>query len=63
MLGFSLEPFIDMTNFFNLFPSALFIDFNLAKFDEKMISSFVNSFSKISPTISLSITITKATLK
>lgn len=63
ILGFSLEPFIDMTNFFNLFPNALFIDFNLRKFDEKMISSFVNSFSKISPNISLSITIKKDTLK
>ena len=26
ILGFSLEPFIDMANFFNLFPYALFIE-------------------------------------
>ena len=63
ILGFSLEPFIDTTNFFNLFPNALFIDSTLRKFDEKMISSLVNSFSKISPNISLSITIKKDTLK
>ena len=45
----SLQPFIDMTNVFNLFPDALFIVFNLRKLDEKMISSFENSISKFSP--------------
>ncbi|MGL4358165.1 MAG: hypothetical protein ACRCSY_05635 [Cetobacterium sp.] len=63
ILGFSLEPFTDMNNFFRLFPNTLFIDFNLRNFNEKMISSFVNSFSKISPNISLSITIKKERLK
>ncbi|MGL5246322.1 MAG: glycosyltransferase family 2 protein [Mycoplasmoidaceae bacterium] len=63
ILGFSLEPFVDMNIFFQLFPNTLFIDFNLRNFDEKMISSFVNSFSKISPNVSLSITIKKDRLK
>ncbi|MGL4616780.1 MAG: glycosyltransferase family 2 protein [Mycoplasmoidaceae bacterium] len=63
ILGFSLEPFTNMNDFFKLFPNTLFIDFNLRFFDEKMISSFVSSFSKISPNISLSITIKKDRLK